>query len=340
MVLIDALYINNGGGKTMLDYLISKLEEQKTDCYYLLDQRIKNNCCEIESSNKMIFMKPSLLSRYLFYRRNKNKFKTVFCLANIPPNIKMNCKTITYFHSTFYINLSLDNSFIDRIKIGLKKLVLNQFLKNSDYWFVQTELMKKEIKSKFNVEENKISIKPFYPPLSASNNNFIKEPLTFLYVSLATAHKNHKRLIESFCLFYDKHKKGKLQLTVGQEFSEIVNLINEKLKLGYPINNFGYIQRDELLKYYQTSEYLIFPSLTESFGLGLVEAIENGCKVIGANLPYTFEVCTPSVVFDPYSVDSIVSGFEETLRANIKESEILVIDKVDEVINFINSTTI
>ena len=127
MVLIDALYINNGGGKTMLDYLISKLEEQKIDCYYLLDQRIKNDFCQIKTSNKVVFMTPNLYRRHLFYRKNRNKFTSVFCIANIPPNIKMGCKTITYFHSTFYIQLSLDNSFIDRIIIRLKKFVLNLF---------------------------------------------------------------------------------------------------------------------------------------------------------------------------------------------------------------------
>ena len=76
MVLIDALYINNGGGKIMLDYLISKLEERKIDCYYLFDDRIENNCYKIYSSPKAVFMKPSLWSRYLFYKRNKDKFNT------------------------------------------------------------------------------------------------------------------------------------------------------------------------------------------------------------------------------------------------------------------------
>jgi hypothetical protein len=76
--------------------------------------------------------------------------------------------------------------------------------------------------------------------------------------------------------------------------------------------------------------------LTESFGLGLVEGIENGCKVIAANLPYTFAVCNPSIVFDPYAVDSIVNGLEQSLKPNCKESQILIVDTVDEVVHFIS----
>lgn len=340
MVLIDALYINNGGGKTMLDYLMSKLEEQKIDCFYLLDHRIESDCCAIKSSNKVVFMKASLWSRYIFYKKNKNKFKTIFCLANIPPNIKMNGKTITYFHSTFYIQLSTGNSLRSRIIIAFKKFVLNRFLKNSDYWFVQTEIMKKELQSKFSVKENKIVVQPFYPPLLTSTTSFKKKPFTYLYVSVGTVHKNHIRLIDSFCLFYDKHTKGELLLTLGEEYTELRYLIDEKVKLGYPIKNLGYIKREELLHYYQTSEFLIFPSLTESFGLGLVEGIENGCKVLAANLPYTFAVCNPSIVFDPYAVDSILDGLEQSLKTNIKESEILIVDTVDEVVHFISQPVI
>ncbi|MEY3500347.1 MAG: hypothetical protein RL308_2016 [Bacteroidota bacterium] len=336
MVLIDALYVNNGGGKTMLDYLMSKLEEQKIDCFYLLDHRIEGDCCAIKSSNKVVFMKASLWSRYVFYKKNKNKFETIFCLANIPPNIKMNGKTITYFHSTFYIQLSTGNSLRSRIIIAFKKFVLNRFLKNSDYWFVQTEIMKKELQSKFSVKENKIVIKPFYPPTLNRTAGFKKIPFTYLYVSLGTVHKNHIRLIDAFCQFYDRHGKGELLLTLGADWPKLVNLTDEKVKLGYPIKNLGYIKREELLHYYQTSEFLIFPSLTESFGLGLVEGIENECKVIAANLPYTFAVCKPSIVFNPYSVESIVSGLEQTLKTNIEKSETVIIDTVDEIIQLLN----
>lgn len=335
MILIDALYINNGGGMVMLNYLISKLEQQDIDCFYLLDNRIPDDSFNIKSTNKILYIKANLLNRYLFYEKSKKKIKTVFCLANIPPNFKVNCRTITYFHSTLYIDLSVDNSFLDQTKIALKRFFLKRFLKNSDFWFVQTDLIKQNFKTKFKIDENKILVKPFFPVLVKTDNRFNKVPLTFLYVSIATAHKNHKRLIESFCEFYDKHKKGKLLLTVGDEFENVLSLINNKSQLGYPIENLGYIKRDDLVRYYELSEYFIFPSLTESFGLGLVEAIECNCKVIGADLAYTYAICEPSLVFDPLSVESIVNAFEQTLNNNVKGSKSYIVDMIDDVINFI-----
>lgn len=336
MVLIDALHINTGGGKAMLDYLVYKLEQQDIKCYYLFDYRIKNNSYKIKPSNEVVYLKAGLLNRLMFYRTNRKKFKNIFCLANIPPSLKVKGNVITYFHSVQYFSLTENDSSILKFMFALKSLFLKKSITNSNFWLVQTDLVKQGLNDKFKIGIDKILVMPFYPPFAGSTIIDKKEPFTYLYVSLANPHKNHKRLIESFCTFYDKHKKGRLILTVGKEFKDVLNLIDEKLKLKYPIENLGYINRNDLLKHYQSSEYLIFPSLTESFGLGLVEGIENGCKIIGADLPYTYAVCNPSIVFDPYSSSSICKAFEQSLKKKIPESKSIISDEIDEVINLIS----
>ncbi|MFH6994873.1 glycosyltransferase [Flavobacterium sp. FlaQc-48] len=336
MVLIDALHINTGGGKAMLDYLVYKLEEQDIKYYYLFDHRIKNNTYKIKPSNEVVYLKASLWNRFFFYLTNRKKFKSIFCLANIPPSLKIKCNVITYFHSVQYFSLTENDSSILKFMFALKSLFLKKSINNSSLWLVQTDLVKQGLSSKFKIGIDKILVMPFYPPFEEFKNIDKKEPFTYLYVSLANPHKNHKRLIESFCTFYDKYKKGRLILTVGKEFIDVLNLIDEKLKSKYPIENLGYIKRNDLLQYYQSSDYLIFPSLTESFGLGLVEAIENGCKIMGADLPYTYAVCKPSIVFDPYSSSSILKAFEHSLEKNIPESTSIISDKIDEVIDMIS----
>jgi len=335
MVLIDALHINTGGGKAMLDYLVYKLELQDIKCYYLFDYRIKNNTYKIKPSNEVVYIKAGLWNRFIFYYTNRKKFKSIFCLANIPPSLKIKCKVITYFHSVQYFSLTENDSSILKFMFALKSLFLKNAINNSSVWLVQTDLVKEGLDDKFKIGIDKILVMPFYPPFSESKIIVNKEPFTYLYVSAANPHKNHKRLIESFCTFYDKHNKGRLILTVGKEFIDVLNLIDEKLKSKYPIENLGYIERNDLLKHYQSSEYLIFPSLTESFGLGLVEAIENNCKIMGADLPYTYAVCKPSIVFDPSCSCSILEAFEYSLEKSIPESTSIISNKIDEVINMI-----
>jgi glycosyltransferase involved in cell wall biosynthesis len=114
-----------------------------------------------------------------------------------------------------------------------------------------------------------------------------------------------------------------------------LELIELKKNMGYPITNIGFVGRTELQKAYLSSEFLIFPSLAESFGLGLIEAIECGCKVIGADLPYTYEVCEPSIIFNPTDDESFFEAFESSMKEDIKISIPKIGNNINELINIL-----
>ena len=162
-----------------------------------------------------------------------------------------------------------------------------------------------------------------------------REKNSFVYVSNGSLHKNHQRLIEGFVKFYQKYQIGKLYLTIGNEFLTLLSLISFYQEKGFPIVNVGFLNRLELEKLYKKSEFLIFPSLTESFGLGLLEAMDNGCKIIGADLPYTHTVCKPSLIFDPYSIESITNSFYLASTTNIKLTEQLVFNEIKNLIKLL-----
>ena len=303
MVLIDALYINNGGGKILLDYLVCELEKSGKEVFYLLDKRVENKVPEIKT-NKVAFLKATLLARNDFYKNYQHSFSSILCFGNLPPNIRTSAKVYTYFHQLLYLHLPKDMTLKQKIVYTLKQKMVNHLKKNTDFWLVQSSLVKNGLVKKYGIASDKILELPFYPPFEnpVSSQKF---PNSYLYVSNANPHKNHGRLIEAFSKFYEKHNKGVLTLTVSDDFTELVNLIQTKQKKGIPIKNIGFVPRQNLQKLYAESEFLIFPSLTESFGLGLVEAIESNCKVIGADLPYTYQVCEPSLTFDAFNIDSI-----------------------------------
>ncbi|MDN5489885.1 MAG: glycosyltransferase, partial [Acinetobacter sp.] len=101
---------------------------------------------------------------------------------------------------------------------------------------------------------------------------------------------------------------------------------------GYPIVNVGFVSRDRLINLYKSNEYLIFPSLAESFGLGLAEAIDGGCKVLGADLPYTYEVCNPSLVFDPYNVNGIENAIITAITQELTSSNKVISNDINQLI--------
>lgn len=336
LILVDTIYINNGGGKVLLNYLIKSLEESELDVFYLLDARIDEN--EFPAiKHKSVFLKASLYNRYLFYKKNKNKFSKVFCFGNLPPVIKLSVPVYTYFHQKLFLKTPAELPFKQKIVIKFKKIIFKALLKNSNYWFVQTNLVKEELLNSYPLlKKETVLILPFYPE-NNYNLKWKREKNTFVYVSSGASHKNHIRLIEAFVKFYDKHKSGKLFLTIGVEFPILLNLINGLNLKGYPIINKGFLEEKELAKLYHESEFLIFPSLSESFGLGLLEAMENGCKIIGANLEYTFAVCNPSLIFDPLSIESIAEAFLQASKLEVKSSEQLIFNKIDDLIRHLKT---
>lgn len=340
MILIDAIYINTGGGKILLDYLIEELEKTDKQIFYLLDKRIEKEKYIIKSSNIILYLNSGFFDRINFYKQNKEKFDKIFCFGNIPPPIRLNTKVFTYFHGAAYIFLSKnDFSLKNRLLFFLKRKILSLWKKNTDKWIVQSSYVQEKMIERYGENKDKIEIIPFFKSIKKNRDisNIDKIPNSFLYVSNAYPNKNHTRLIEAFCNFYDKYKIGKLILTVSKKFDEVEELIDTKIQQEYPIENLGYVSQEVLVKYYEQSEFVIFPSTSESFGLGLIEGIEFDCKIIGANLPYTYAVCEPSIVFNPLNIESIEESFNYAVHNKVKDSISKTENCISKLINLLKN---
>ncbi len=334
MILIDAIYINNGGGKVLLDYLMGCLEATDVQVFYLLDSRIENANYKVKQTNRIKYIPASLSQRQKFYDEHKNTFSKVFILGNIPPLKKINAEVYTYFHNAIYIEVPKDFSWIEKIKYKLKVGIIKYASRNTDYWLVQSPTLKDQFVKKFSQAE-KIKILPFFPEMLPTKN-VNREKHTFLYVSNAQANKNHIRLMKGFCDAYDELQRGKLVVTVSDAFPQVLKEIQKLQAQGYPIENRGFMDRERLIETYQKSEYVIFPSLSESFGLGLVEGISLGCKVIGADLPYTYAVCQPSLVFNPMDAKNISEVIKKALSEELVESQSKVKNQIKDLVNLLS----
>lgn len=333
MVLIDAVFINNGGGMILLNYLIEKLEVTDIKVTYLLDERLRGKIPSIKKGNKVLFLKGKLILRNRFYKKNKTAFDKVLCFGNIPPGSRLTAVVYTYFHQLLFVKVPKEINLITKLMIKLKTLVIIAKLKNTDFWIVQSQITKQGLMKKYHILEDEIvKVIPFYPPI-VSKELIERKKNSFIYVSNAEPHKNQTRLINGFCKFYDEFKIGELHLTVGNEFDKIISLIDSAIQKEYPIVNHGFVSRDELKVLYKSNEYTIYPSLTESFGLGIIEAIENGCKVLGADKDYMHAVCIPSLTFNPEHTEEIYIALKAAYQTKVKESKLLVQDEIQSLIN-------
>lgn len=333
MILIDSVFINNGGGKILLNYLINEFENSKIDVFYLFDERCINEYDYIHTKKK-VFLKPSIFERFKFYFKNKNRFEKILCFGNIAPPIRTNSIVYTYFHQRFYLKIPDSFSRKQNLLFKLKTLAFKYFLRNTDYLILQTESIKDEFLNKIeSIESDKVLVVPFYETMN--NLNLTKKKNSFLYVSSGSSHKNHELLLDAFKLFYDRYKVGELTITITKDYNSLFERIKNLNKLGYPIKNIGFVPKERLAFNYSIAEYIIYPSLSESFGLGVLEGLDTDCKIIGSNLPYLHAVCDPTLFFDPYSVSEIADCFRIAVKNETNKSKQKVFNEIDKLISLL-----
>jgi glycosyltransferase involved in cell wall biosynthesis len=76
----------------------------------------------------------------------------------------------------------------------------------------------------------------------------------------------------------------------------------------------GTLSRVELHEAYSNSTVVVMPSLTETVGLPMLEAMRLGAPVLAADRPYAHEVCEDAAAyFDPLSPDDCASHVRHLL---------------------------
>ena len=326
MLLVDALYVNYGGALNLLRYLVDTLKEKNTEFFLLADARCVG---EFDSLRYVKYLKASISNRKGFYKKHIDEFSSVFCFGNVPPPIQLNVPTYTYFHNINMLTLSDCRDWTQRLKFWLKRTFIKLHRRNTDEWFVQTSNTANELVRHMSIPAQKIKLFPFYrhpvfPKYSLERTDYI-------FVGEYSGSKGHMELLNAWKLLHEKGFDLTLHLTVslGEEF---LQGIRAAIKDGLAIVNHGFIPMEQLSQLYTKSKATIYPSYNESFGLGLVEAMEFGCDVIASDRPFTYAICEASEVFNPYSPVSIAEAVIRYEQGHSKKTKQLVFDQIDKMI--------
>lgn len=327
MILLDALYINYGGALSLLRYLIETLLDKDVEFYLLADDRCRG---QFDSLGHIEYRRASLSQRKDFYKHHENDYTSVFCFGNVPPPIRLKVPVYTYFHNINMLTLTDCRDRKQLLKFWLKRAYIKYYRKNTDEWFVQTSNTANELIRHMGVSADKVKLYPFYklPKFPATTD----ERNDYIFVGEYSGSKGHDELLEAWKILYEHGIDVNLHLTVslGEAF---LKKLQEAVAQGVHIINHGFVSTDELAKLYMQCKATIYPSYNESFGLGLIEAMEAGCDVIASDRPFVHAICQPSMVFEPSSPQSIADAVEEYEKHGGKDTRLLVHDMVDELIN-------
>ena len=332
MILIDAVYINTGGGKALLKELLLSLRGVERVCL-LRDIRIS----DVDATGFQVYdIPPSEGARTKFYLKYRQRLTRVLCFGNVPPPIRLNADVAVYFHNMLLCETVTEIGWFRRIKLAIKMAYIRLKCRNADRFLVQSQVVRQALALRLPVG-TRIEEMPFYAPQSAidaSTSSMMSRWNRFAYVSNAYLHKNHRTLIQAWVLLARRGLFPELHLTIFGHFPQIHAQIEEARASGAKVINHGYTDPARL---YQECGYQIFPSLMESFGLGLVEAAESGCAVIAADLPFVYQVVKPTHTFNPYSPESICEVVAMATGKPASAAEVVIVNQTPQLVSWMRT---
>lgn len=191
---------------------------------------------------------------------------------------------------------------------------------NADAIIAISENTKKELIDLWNIDEKKIHV-VYHGVNNIINDNYnriIEEPY-ILFVGTRFAFKNFINLLLAFEKLSHKYKDLKL-VCVGSKFDKNeIKKIGE-LKLSNKVKQMS-VSDIDLNNLYHFAEAFIYPSISEGFGLPLLEAMANNCPVICSNTSCFPEIAHDAAMyFSPFNIDSIYCAIENVLlSSSVKE---------------------
>lgn len=322
-LFIQAMNVHQGGGKVLLNDLLAALPPG--DVTVILDNRMAV-VQEVSDAVKIHRIKPTIWQRLKaewWVSRNLKAGDQLLCFGGHPPIFRCSGEVLVFVQNRYLIEpIALDEfSFKTRLRIRIERLWFAARVSQVNFFIVQSPSMKASMIASGIANGRPVWILPFMNHAEGYQRAFdltqarVQTKPDFLYVASGEPHKNHRRLVEAWCLLAEKNIFPTLKLTINQnDFKELCDWIEAKIRShNLRIENLGSLPHDAILANYKKVGALIYPSTFESFGLPLIEARRAGLHIIASELDYVRDIIDPEQSFDPKSPVSIARAVERFL---------------------------
>lgn len=230
-------------------------------------------------------------------------------MGDIP--LRIRAKQVVLVHQSNLFSPSVNPFTTKSLKYCVLRKIFALNVKYATHFVVQTGAMADAMIQSYPAMKGKVSVVPQPPPewfdkTQIKSRGVLKSGrrLLLFYPAAYYPHKNHKifKQMQPFAKELEQ-VLDKILLTVTKE------------EVGFEapwVNTLGIIPSSQVIKFYQKSDALIFPSLIESYGLPLVEAMVAGLPVLCSNLPYARWLCEDQAIyFDPLNPESVIAAIFE-----------------------------
>ncbi|MBI5890600.1 MAG: glycosyltransferase [Nitrosomonadales bacterium] len=325
-LIIHATNIHQGGGRSLLDALLKVLTDEvilSVDERMPLPAGMANNV-------QVKRIKPFVIQRILaekWLAIATEKEDVVLCFGNLPPLFRLRGHVVVFVQNRYLVDDVDLGDFPPktRLRLWVERLWLSSRMANADEFVVQTPSMKRllEARTKGSIS---VRVLPFmqahegYARKAQQSETNKGKDFDFIYVASGEPHKNHRQLIEAWCLLAKAGLFPSLKLTLDKvQFAVLCGWLVQKIEQhGLNVENLGSLPHELVAQLYGRAGALIYPSTFESFGLPLIEARQAGLPILASELDYVRDVIDPEQTFDPESAISVARAVKRHLGMEVQ----------------------
>ncbi len=232
-------------------------------------------------------------------------FRAVYC-HNPLPFYRMRLADVFFAPRTAL--LSLFYNLLHQINVQKNQVVI-----------VQQEWLRHRFRSRHGISNIAVA----YPSVSArprmhSTDTQRANVPRFFYPALPRAFKNHQLIGEAVRLLDARGIRNfEVIFTFDPTENRLATFLREQYGGFAAIKFVGRLTRNTVFEYYETTDYLLFPSLLETWGLPITEFRSYKKPMLLADLPYARENaggCEKVAFFDPRAPEQLARLMEQCIR--------------------------
>ncbi len=201
-------------------------------------------------------------------------------------------------------------------------LVVRVALRRASRVMVVSQTTAQDLTSFYPWVRSKLLVVPLAPATKVVGVPLELPKQYLLTVGAAYPHKNLELVLRALLELHHIQPELKL-LVVGRRdvFMERLQQRAQNLGLAEKVVFWGEASEAELATLYKQATAYLFPSFTEGFGLGPLEALQYGAPVVASDIPVLHEVLGAAAVFiDPTDSSSCAQGIVRVFDPKVREA--------------------
>lgn len=250
--------------------------------------------------------------RLSWFCKSLPKSALLYIPSSQPPLIHP--KLVATIHDCGWIDAPDAYSLKNRIfqHIATKRIVINAQCITVPTAYVQNQLI-----NKYSADPEKIAIIP--NASKAPQIQHIDKTDTLVYIGRIETKKNVIQIVKAFEIIKSQPNFQEYKLLLAGKDGFGANDIKEYITASQYKNDIiikGYISEQEKWKLLQQAKIFLFPSVTEGFGIPILEAIDMNTPVIASDIPVHRELQVEGVMFvNPQCTRDWAHAIQKTLQS-------------------------